>query len=102
MLLVFSGPTHPSIGKPISVTLQLQGRHQKARDALPVPHSALSLLCVNRQIHDEAQKLFYQNDLVFDTPAQLQTFMLSLLDERLDSLRSLTFFYEDILLPCRS
>jgi hypothetical protein len=44
--------------------------------------------------------MFYQNDFVFSTPARLQTFMLSLSDQRLDSLRSLTFIYEDRLLSC--
>lgn len=99
MLLVFPGPTHPIAGKPISVTSQFPYMRRKARDALLIPRSALELLCVNRQIHHEAHKLFYQNDLVFKTPAVLQTFMTSLGDGRLDSLRSLTFFYEEMLLP---
>lgn len=65
------------------------------RARISVPLSALELLCVNRQIHDEAFKLFYRNnDLVFSEPGRLQDFMISISIERLEHLRSVTLFCE--------
>lgn len=58
-----------------------------------MPLSALQILCVNRQVHDEAFKLFYRrNDFVFSEPVQLQDFMMSIGTERLECLRSITLF----------
>jgi hypothetical protein len=71
-------------------------RHSQ-RDALPVPHSALDILRVNKQVHGEANKIFYQNDFVFSEPMEVQGFLSSLDDERLDCLRSLTLFYDKSL-----
>jgi hypothetical protein len=92
MFLLIPGPTYPLAGKPLSVTSRFKFKTQAARDALPVPPTALDLLRVNKQIHDEAHKIFYQNDLVFSSPLEMQDFMCSLGVERLDSLRSLTLF----------
>lgn len=94
MLLLFPGPTYPVSGKPLSVTTRLKYKSQSGRDALPVPWSALEILQVNKQIHDEAHKLFYHNDLVFSDPTDMQDFMCSLSDARLDCLSSLTLFCE--------
>lgn len=93
-LLLFPGATYPIAAKPVSVTSQYKHKPYAARAALVTPRSALDILLVNRQIHDEAYGLFYQNDLVFPTPARLQMFMVSLGDKRLECLRSLTFFNE--------
>ena len=94
MLLLFPGPTYPVAGKPLSVTTRLKYKHQSGRDELPMPWSALEILRVNKQVHDEAHKLFYQNDLVFSEPTDMQDFMCSLGDARLDCLGSLTLFCE--------
>ena len=92
-LLTFRGPTYPTNGTPTSVKSQHKDLRQKKRDAIPVPQSALNILCTNQQIHKEAMKLFYQeNDLVFSAPETLQPFLSSLGDRRLDSLRSVTLF----------
>ncbi|GAB7333538.1 hypothetical protein MBLNU13_g05116t2 [Cladosporium sp. NU13] len=53
-----------------------------------VPWSALEILRINRQVHDEARKLFYQNDLVFSDPTDMQDFMYSLSDARARSYKS--------------
>lgn len=57
-----------------------------------MPPTALDLLRANKQVHDEAHKILYQNDLVFSSPMEMQDSMCSLGVERLDSLRSLTLF----------
>jgi hypothetical protein len=95
MLLLFSGPTYPVAGKPLSVTSRCKFKRRAGREALPVPLSALNILLVNKQIHDETHKLFYQNDLVFSRPTEMIDFMCSLGDARLDCLRSLTLFCKD-------
>jgi hypothetical protein len=72
------------------------------RDAIPVPHSALGLLCTNQQIYREAKNIFYlENDLVFSIREHLDHFLFSLTNLRLgglqsgrsDALRSVTLFY---------
>lgn len=63
---------------------------------MTAPNSVLDILCVNRQVKDEAEGIFYrQNDLVFQSPARLQTFLSTLGMRRLGALRSLTFFYNE-------
>jgi hypothetical protein len=94
MLLLFPGPTYPVGGKPLSVTSRFKYKSHSGRDALPVPLSALEILRVNKQIHTEARKLFYQNNLTFSDPTDMQDFMYSLSDERLECLGSLTLFCE--------
>ena len=96
MLLLIHGPTYPVPGKPLSVTSRHKYKSKAGRDALRVPLSALEILQVNRQVHDEAHKLFYQNDLVFSSPTEMHDFMCSLSDQRFDCLRSLTFFCDEI------
>lgn len=76
----------------MSVTSRFKYKAHTKRDAAVVPSSALELLRVNKQMHGEAHKLFYQNDLVFSSPVEILDFTCSLGDERLDSLRSLTLF----------
>jgi hypothetical protein len=96
LLFVFDGPTYPVSGLPTSVTSQKVVVRPKDRAALPVPRSAMEMLCVNRQIHSEARKLFYvENELVFSTPLDLQSFLYTLGSARSDSLRSVTLFHID-------
>jgi hypothetical protein len=95
MLLLIPGPTYPVAGKPLSFTSRCKYKSRTARDMLPAPCSVLDVLRVSKQVHDEAQKLFYQNDLVFSTPIEMQDFMCSLVDGRLDCLRSLTLFCKE-------
>lgn len=91
MLLEFSGTMFPRDGDPTSIT----SLHYRKRASVPVPRSALSILLVNHQTNKEAYGLFYShNDLAFATPIRLQAFILSLGHDRLDCLRSLTFFYK--------
>lgn len=92
MLLLFPGPTYPLAEKPLSVTSRFKFQKHTKRDAVPVPRSALEVLLVNKQIHEEAHKIFYQNDLVFSSPVEIQDFMCSFGDARFESLRSLTLF----------
>lgn len=94
MLLLFPGPTYPVGDKPLSVTTRLKYMRHTGRDTLPVPLSALEILRVNKQIHNEARKFFYQNSLTFSDPTDMQDFMCSLSDERLECLSSLTLFCE--------
>jgi hypothetical protein len=69
-------------------------RHTR-RETLPVPWSALAILCTNRQIHQEAEKIFYHdNELVFSNPVNLRLFISTLGPRRLDSVRSVTLFLE--------
>jgi hypothetical protein len=95
MLLSFPGVTYPIAEKPTSVTYQFPYLRGVDRDDIPVPDSALSILATNHQIHNEAAKIFYQNDLVFSYPSHLQDFALNLETERLRAIRSLTLFYKD-------
>lgn len=91
MLLAQSGAMYPKTGEPISITSVLRSK----RASVPFLHSALSILCVNRQINREAYSLFYKhNDFVFADPMRLQHFIISLGHERLDCIRSMTFFYK--------
>lgn len=58
-----------------------------------MPHSALAILQINHQIHNEAAGVFYsKNDLVFSYPAHLEAFILNLEAPRLDSITNLTLF----------
>jgi hypothetical protein len=97
MHLVFPGPTYPLDGKPISYTSRVKNVRLSQRDAIPIPYSALDLLRVSKQVHAEAFKLFYQNDLVFSTAPELSNFLVSLSEERLCCLRNLTLFYDSSL-----
>lgn len=97
MLLVFDGPTYPVSGKPISVTAQIKHMRRNKIDEIPVPPSALEILLVNRQVHKEAHGIFYkENSLVFSAPKDLYSFTASLGDQRLNSVRGLTCFYEEV------
>jgi hypothetical protein len=96
LLLVFPGLTYPKVDKPTSVACQLPYRVVINNDDDPFPHSALSILQTNRQIHNEAVGLFYRkNDLVFSYPAHLQDFIQSLERDRLESLSSVTLFHKN-------
>lgn len=91
LLLVQRGAMCPGPGEPTSIT----SVHHSKRASISIPYSALSILCVNRQINREAYSLFYQdNDFVLFNPMQLQRFVLSLGYERLECIRSMTFFYK--------
>ena len=103
MLLVFDGPTYPVSGKPISVTTQIKWMRRNKIDEIPVPPSALEILLVNRQVHDEAHNIFYkENSLVFSTPKDLLSFTLSLGDSRLASVRDVTCFYQEVFPSAQS
>jgi hypothetical protein len=94
LLLSFPGVTYPTTEKPTSVTCQFP--HLRGdKNEIPVPNSALAILAANHQIHNEAAKIFYQNDFVFSYPSHLQAFALNLETERLRTIRSLTLFYKD-------
>lgn len=96
MLLVNPGVTYPSNKRPTSITAVERYVRYTENDNIVIPHSALALLGVNRQIHNEAYKIFYhENDLVFSNPFRLQAFMLNLGQDRLDCLRSVTIFLND-------
>jgi hypothetical protein len=97
MLLVFDGPTYPVAGKPISVTTQIKHMRRNKIDEIPVPRSALEILLVNHQVHNEACGIFYtENSLVLSHPIDLYSFTLSLGDQKLDRVRELTCFYEEV------
>lgn len=103
MLLVFDGPTYPVAGKPISVTTQIKHMRRNKIDEIPIPRSALEILLVNHQVHNEAHSIFYkQNSLVFSRPIDLHSFALSLGHQRLDSVRELTCFYEEVFASAQS
>lgn len=94
LLLVFPGPTYPSKAKPTEVTYH---KHMtKARmNALPIPHSTLDLLLVDKEVCNEAAGLFYHhNDLVFSYPMQMQMFLLDLGPARFASVRQLSLFHD--------
>lgn len=63
---------------------------------MPPPGSALNILAVDRQIHDEAVGIFYHaNQFLFRTPPQLAAFVVTLGDVRASSLRDVTLHYEN-------
>jgi hypothetical protein len=96
LLLVFPGVTYPKVDKPTSATCQFSHLRDVERDKIPIPHSALSILQTNRQIHNEAVGMFYrQNDLVFSYPAHLQDFVQSLERDRLESVSNVTLFHKN-------
>jgi hypothetical protein len=96
LLLVFSGVTYPKVDTPTSVACQFPYLRDVDKDDLPVPHSALSILQTNRQIHNEAVGMFYrQNDFVFSYPSHLQDLIQSLERDRLESVSSLTLFHKN-------
>ena len=99
MLLVFPGATYPVAGNPVSVTSRLEYMSRRPRKQLskrPAPRSALEILLVSRQVHDEAIGLFYHNDFVFPTHSRLQLFLFSLYEngKRMGNLTSLTISSE--------
>lgn len=94
MLLAFPGPTYPVAGQPVSVTSRLKYMRRDKRESLTGPGSVLNILCVNRQVHDEARLIFYQeNHFVLSTPAKLEAFTLSLGNDGLNALQSVSLFY---------
>jgi hypothetical protein len=99
MSLSFSGATPGNPQQYLRVAASLYGGHYLRdvdKDDLPVPHSVLSILQTNRQIHNEAVGMFYrQNDLVFSYPSHMQDFVQSLERDRLEALTSLTLFHKN-------
>lgn len=95
MLFVHSGVTYPKIGDPTSFASKDRYQRNAKRDHSTFQHSALELLRANRQIYNEAYKLFYhENDLTFSDATHLQSFIFSLGVERLNCLRSVILFCE--------
>ena len=96
MLLVFPGVTYPKADKPTSTACQFPYLRDIDKDDVPVPHSALSILQTNRQIHNEAVGIFYRrNDLIFSYPTHVQDFVQSLERVRLESVSNLTLFHKN-------
>ncbi|KAK5724021.1 hypothetical protein LTR17_013683 [Elasticomyces elasticus] len=90
--LTVPGAVHPSTKAPTSASKNA-ARYGEGK----VPESALSLLAVNRQIHDEAVGIFYNsNALVFPDTLHLHAFMLCLGSQRLESVRDITLHYADL------
>jgi hypothetical protein len=92
MLLIVPGRVEPSEKSPISAP----------KDAEPGgrdwPESALSLLLVNHQIHDEAVVIFYHhNKFIFHYSLHLHAFLLSLGWQRQDFIRDITVHYADFV-----
>lgn len=96
LLLVFPGVTYPKVDKPTSAACHFSHMRDIDKADVTVPHSALSILETNRQIHNEAVGMFYrQNDLLFSYPAHLQDFVQSLERDRLESVSSVTLFHKN-------
>lgn len=92
VLLDFPGSIRPSTDRPSSTPKKVANRHITP----PTPESALSILAVNKQIHDEALGIFYHhNFFVFAYPIQLHAFLLSLSPLRLACLQDLTIYYQN-------
>ena len=92
LLMTKSGATFPDKGRPTSIECVRSSR----RSGAVAPNSALDLVCVSRQMHDEADTIFYrQNNLVFPSFVRLQNFISTLGLRRIDALRSLTFVYKE-------
>ncbi|KAK4998147.1 hypothetical protein LTR28_013757 [Elasticomyces elasticus] len=94
-LLAIYGGVAPSKRIPSSCLVQGPGANsQKIRKGVQAPDSALSILAVNRQIHDEAAGLFYAcNELTFNFPEHLLAFTQQVSELRLDFVRSITLMY---------
>jgi len=96
LLLCSTGVLYPINRLPTSVHAKASNISAEAREDLPRPDSALSLLRVNRSIHDEAVGIFYwKNDFVFSWPTELQCFLMSLGTQRLGYVRNITLFHKD-------
>lgn len=96
LLLCWAGVVYPINRLPTSVLTKAHNVSAEAKDDLPRPGSALSLLAVNRAIHDEAVGIFYwNNDFVFSWPLELQSFVMSLGPQRLSFVRNITLFHKD-------
>ncbi|KAK4971921.1 hypothetical protein LTR66_011366 [Elasticomyces elasticus] len=94
-LLAIYGGVAPSKRIPSSCLVQGPAANsQKIRNGVQAPASALSILAVNRQIHDEAAGLFYAcNELTFNFPEHLLAFTQQVSVLRLDFVRSITLVY---------
>ncbi|KAF2478920.1 hypothetical protein BDY17DRAFT_349920 [Neohortaea acidophila] len=92
-LLEIDGPIHPSNKAPSSLP---KCNVSKKRPVKPT-ESALSILAVNRQIHDEAMGIFYdRNSFEFYYPTQLHAFFLSLGQQRQRVVRDITLHYYNV------
>ncbi|KAK4545967.1 hypothetical protein LTR36_002531 [Oleoguttula mirabilis] len=90
MLLRIPGQISPSPKSPTSAP-------KKHDPNSTVPSSALSLLAVNRQIHDEAVGIFYHhNAWLFHYSLHLHGFLQSLGPQRQSFLRDITVHYADL------
>ncbi|KAK3624207.1 hypothetical protein LTR56_021143 [Elasticomyces elasticus] len=89
--LSIAGTVEPSTKEPTSAL-----KRSTALSDANVPESVLSLLAVNRQIHDEAVGIFYHvNALVFPDTLHLHAFILALGSKRQECVRDLTIHYAD-------
>lgn len=90
LVLAIDGPIHPSPGPPSSAP------RRKDSHIDDTQQSALCLLQVNQQIHNEAFALFYHcNTFEFYYPTQLSAFVMSLSPPRQISVRSITLHYQN-------
>ncbi|KAI9714316.1 MAG: hypothetical protein M1820_000277 [Bogoriella megaspora] len=65
-------------------------------DNKKVPHSALSLLAANKQIHDEAVGIFYRtNHFIFVYPLHAISFLHSIGSERKSHIREVTIWHKN-------
>lgn len=68
----------------------------KVRAKATLPDSALKILTVCRQIHDEAVGIFYgDNNLHFHFPIQLSTFLLNIGPDRMRFVRDVTLIHSN-------
>ncbi|KAK5136072.1 hypothetical protein LTR08_004122 [Meristemomyces frigidus] len=90
LLLRIPGAVSPSTLLPSSVP-----KYVKQQDRTR-PDSALSVLAVNKQIHEEAIGIFYHfNAFQFFYPTRLHAFVISLGDQRQSFLRDVTLHYDN-------
>jgi hypothetical protein len=92
LLLRINGPVQPMPKVPTSAINSI-----KCKEHGTYPDSALSLLAVNRQIHDEAAGIFYHvNTLVFQYTIHLHGFIITLGGQRLAAIREVIVHYQDL------
>ncbi|KAF2171831.1 hypothetical protein M409DRAFT_18065 [Zasmidium cellare ATCC 36951] len=93
-ILRIPGPIHLSTEAP--TTAAKNPDRPKANESKQ-SESALNLLLVNKQIHDESIGLFYNcNAFIFYYPIQLHAFLLGIGDQRKSLLRDLTIDYYNL------
>ncbi|KAK4502968.1 hypothetical protein PRZ48_006395 [Zasmidium cellare] len=93
LILRIPGPIHPS--KEAPTTAPRNPDRPKVNESKN-HESALNLLLVNKQIHDESVGLFYANAFIFYYPAQFHAFFLGIGEQRTKLIRDLTIDYHNL------